>query len=41
MVGSCRETVSRTLSAMARSGLVSTRGRRLVLDDRILGEAAA
>jgi CRP-like cAMP-binding protein len=41
MVGSCRETVSRTLSAMARSGLVSTRGRRLVLDDRILAEAAA
>ena len=40
MVGSCRETVSRTLSAMARSGLVSASGRRMVLDDRIVNEAA-
>lgn len=40
MVGSCRETVSRTLSAMARSGLVTASGRRMVLDDRIVNEAA-
>lgn len=38
MVGSCRETVSRTLSAMARNGLVSSSGRRMVLDDSLLGE---
>lgn len=37
MVGSCRETVSRTLSAMAKNGLVSSSGRRMVLDDRLLG----
>lgn len=47
MVGSCRETVSRTLSAMSRNGLVTSSGRRMVLDDRLLhdvvqtGEAAA
>lgn len=40
MVGSCRETVSRTLSAMARSGLLSASGRRMVLSDALLGEAA-
>jgi CRP-like cAMP-binding protein len=40
MVGSCRETVSRTLSAMARSGLVSSSGRRMILDDSLLAEAA-
>lgn len=40
MVGSCRETVSRTLSAMARNGLVSASGRRMILDDRIVNEAA-
>lgn len=40
MVGSCRETVSRTLSAMARSGLVIASGRRMVLDDRLMTEAA-
>ncbi|MCA9712262.1 MAG: Crp/Fnr family transcriptional regulator [Myxococcales bacterium] len=38
MVGSCRETVSRTLSAMARNGLVSSSGRRMILDDSLLGE---
>ncbi|TPV97156.1 MAG: Crp/Fnr family transcriptional regulator [Myxococcales bacterium FL481] len=31
MVGSCRETVSRTLTAMARDGLVSTVGRKMFL----------
>jgi CRP/FNR family cyclic AMP-dependent transcriptional regulator len=40
MVGSCRETVSRTLTAMARSGLVSASGRRMILDDRIVSEGA-
>jgi CRP-like cAMP-binding protein len=36
MVGSCRETVSRTLSAMAKNGLVSSSGRRMILDDRLV-----
>ena len=40
MVGSCRETVSRTLSAMARDGLVSSRGRRMVLSDSLLADAS-
>lgn len=40
MVGSCRETVSRTLSAMARNGLVSSSGRRMILDERLVGPAA-
>jgi len=40
MVGSCRETVSRTLTAMARNGLVSASGRRMLLDDKIMGETA-
>jgi CRP-like cAMP-binding protein len=39
MVGSCRETVSRTLSAMAKNGLVSSSGRRMVLDARLMGMA--
>lgn len=41
MVGSCRETVSRTLSAMARDGLVSSSGRRMILDPRLVGTVAA
>jgi len=36
MVGSCRETVSRTLSAMARNGLVSSSGRRMILDESLV-----
>lgn len=40
MVGSCRETVSRTLTAMARSGLVSASGRRMILDDKIMNDNA-
>jgi CRP-like cAMP-binding protein len=40
MVGSCRETVSRTLSAMARDGLVSAHGRRMIVDERLLAGAA-
>jgi CRP/FNR family cyclic AMP-dependent transcriptional regulator len=38
MVGSCRETVSRTLSAMARDGLVTSRGRRMVLANSLLAD---
>ena len=41
MVGSCRETVSRTLSAMARNGLVSSSGRRMVLDESLLSSETA
>jgi CRP-like cAMP-binding protein len=40
MVGSCRETVSRTLSAMARSGLVTPSGRRMILAASMVSEAA-
>lgn len=35
MVGSCRETVSRTLSSMARSGMLSSSGRRMILGEQI------
>ncbi len=37
MVGSCRETVSRTLSSMVRSGLLSSSGRRMVLGESLVG----
>jgi CRP-like cAMP-binding protein len=40
MVGSCRETVSRTLSSMARSGLLSANGRRMVLGETLMQEVA-
>lgn len=43
MVGTCRETVSRTISAMARRGLVVSRGRSLFLSQALvesLDEAA-
>lgn len=36
MVGSSRETVSRTLAAMARQGLAVARGRSLVLTEQLL-----
>ena len=36
MVGSSRETVSRTLAAMARQGLAFPRGRSLVLTEQLL-----
>lgn len=39
MVGSCRETVSRTLTAMARDGLVSTVGRKMVLAESLVEQA--
>ncbi len=36
MVGSCRETVSRTLSAMARTGLVTSSGRRMIVNEDLI-----
>jgi CRP/FNR family cyclic AMP-dependent transcriptional regulator len=36
MVGTCRETVSRLLSAMGRSGLIEARGRSLLLRPPLL-----
>ncbi|MEE9382234.1 MAG: Crp/Fnr family transcriptional regulator [Nannocystaceae bacterium] len=36
MVGSCRETVSRTLTAMAREGLVTTVGRKMLLSEKLV-----
>jgi CRP-like cAMP-binding protein len=40
MVGSCRETVSRTLTQLTRRGLVVARGRSLLLSDALLGRRA-
>ena len=40
MVGSCRETVSRTLSSMAKSGKLSASGRRMVLSESVMSAAA-
>lgn len=40
MVGSCRETVSRTLSSMARNGLLSASGRRMILGDSLMRSEA-
>ena len=39
MVGSCRETVSRTLSTMARNGQLSSSGRRMLLADSVMSAA--
>jgi CRP-like cAMP-binding protein len=39
MVGTCRETVSRTLSSLARKGLIRSRGRSLVITRRFIEEA--
>jgi CRP/FNR family transcriptional regulator len=41
MVGSCRETVSRTLSALAREGHLSSSGRRMFLKDSFMTPGAA
>lgn len=44
MVGSCRETVSRTFNLLARRGLVAKRGRSLVVTRRLfttVGERSA
>ncbi|MCC6749548.1 MAG: Crp/Fnr family transcriptional regulator [Deltaproteobacteria bacterium] len=37
MVGTCRETVSRALTSLARQGLVISRGRHIVLRPALLG----
>jgi CRP/FNR family transcriptional regulator, cyclic AMP receptor protein len=39
-IGACRETVSRTVSDLVRRGLVTPRGRSLLLSRRLLPEAA-
>lgn len=39
MVGTCRETVSRALSSMARKGLVVSRGRSLLLSEQLVASA--
>ncbi|MBK8266143.1 MAG: Crp/Fnr family transcriptional regulator [Nannocystis sp.] len=36
MVGSCRETVSRTLSVLARTGQVTSSGRRMIVNDDLI-----
>jgi CRP-like cAMP-binding protein len=41
MVGSCRETVSRTLSVMSRNGLLQASGRRMILHESMMSEALA
>lgn len=41
MVGSCRETISRTFAAMVRRGLLVPRGRALLLTDKLIQKPAA
>jgi CRP/FNR family transcriptional regulator, cyclic AMP receptor protein len=41
MVGTCRETVSRTLSSMARRGLVVSRGRSILLSRELVDSMSA
>ncbi len=41
MVGSCRETISRTFSSMVRRGLLVQRGRGVVLTRELLARRAA
>ena len=41
MVGTCRETVSRVLSSMARKGLVTSKGRTLLLSNAMMDERQA
>ncbi len=41
MVGSCRETVSRTLSALAREGHLSASGRRMILKESFMTPMSA
>ncbi len=40
MVGSCRETVSRTLTSMAKSGLLNTSRRKMILSGQLVEQAA-
>jgi CRP-like cAMP-binding protein len=37
MIGSCRETISRTFTTLMSQGLVETRGRALLLTNRLIG----
>jgi CRP-like cAMP-binding protein len=39
-IGACRETVSRTVSDLVRKGLLTPRGRTLLLSRRLFAEAA-
>jgi len=41
MVGTCRETVSRAVSSLTRQGLLSNRGRGMVLAPRLVAMARA
>jgi CRP-like cAMP-binding protein len=41
MVGSCRETISRTFTSMVKRGLLVPRGRALVLTRALLDRRAA
>lgn len=41
MVGSCRETISRTFAAMVRRGLLLPRGRSLVVTDKLIAPRMA
>jgi len=41
MVGTCRETVSRAVSSLTRQGLVSNRGRGMLLAPRLVAMARA
>jgi CRP-like cAMP-binding protein len=41
MVGTCRETVSRAVSSLTRQGLVSNRGRGMLLTPRLVAMARA
>jgi len=38
-IGACRETVSRVISDLARKGLISLRGRSMIVSRRLLAEA--
>lgn len=40
-IGACRETVSRTVSDLVRRGLLTPRGRSLLVSNRLLVETAA
>ena len=38
-IGACRETVSRVISDLARKGLISLKGRSMVISRRLLSDA--
>ena len=41
MVGSCRETISRTFNSLARKGLIVPRGRALIVTKRLVAMSEA